>query len=90
MERNKDTIREFVEFWKATEGDVMNLGAIFKELSPVFPRGEIKKLGVIFSQQNKRISHARLLYRASQNNFQSALFKELCAGRPNTLLIAKS
>jgi hypothetical protein len=44
-------------------------------MSPAFPREEIKKLGSIFSQNNKSIISAKLLFRASQHNFQSALFK---------------
>lgn len=59
-------------------------------MSPVFPREQVKKLGAMFSQQNKQITHAKLIFRASQHNFQSALFKETCAGCPNTLMIAKS
>lgn len=69
---------------------MLNLGSIFQETSPVFPKDQIKKLGPIFSQQNKRIAHARLIFRGSQYNFQSALFKDKCQGRPNTLMIAKS
>jgi hypothetical protein len=69
---------------------VLNLGPIFQEMSPIFPKDQIKRLGVMFSQQNKRISHAKLLFRASQHNYQSAVFKEACAGHPNTLMIAKS
>ena len=30
LEKNNDTIKEFLEFWRATEGDTMNLGSIFK------------------------------------------------------------
>ena len=68
----------------------MNLGPIFQEISPVFPRDQVVKLGAIFSQMNKKISQAKLIYRGSQSNFQSASFKEKCEGRSNTLMIAKS
>jgi hypothetical protein len=44
----------------------------------------------MFSQINKRLAKAKLIFRASQYNFQSALFKESCAGRGPTLMIAKS
>lgn len=66
------------------------MGTIFKEMSPVFSKEEIKKIGIMFSQINKRLASAKLLFRASQYNFQSALFKEHCAGKGPTLMIAKS
>ena len=90
LERNSKIISEYLEYWKSTEGDALNLGNVFEEMSRVFPKDQKKKLGVMFSQQNKKIAHAKLLFRASQQNFQSSVFKEICAGRPNTLMIAKS
>ena len=66
------------------------MGNIFKEMSPVFQKEEVKKVGAMFSQINKRLSSARLLFRASAYNFQSALFKEHCVGKGPTLMIAKS
>jgi hypothetical protein len=30
LERNNEIVREYLEFWRATEGDSLNLGAIFK------------------------------------------------------------
>jgi hypothetical protein len=44
----------------------------------------------MFSHLNKKIGQAKLLYRGSQSNFQSSVFKDKCEGRPNTLMIAKS
>ena len=63
---------------------------MFQESSSVFSRSELSKLGVIFSQQNKRIASTKLIFRASQHNFQSTVFKEHCAGHGPTLLLVKS
>ena len=63
---------------------------LIQEASPVFSRSELSKLGTIFSQQNKRIASTKLLFRASQYNFQSSLFKQHCEGQAHTLLLVKS
>ena len=44
----------------------------------------------MFSQTDKRVVSARLIFRASEHNFLSSAFKDHCAGHAPTLMIAKS
>jgi hypothetical protein len=90
LQRNRSIVKEYLEFWKTSSTAELSLGSIFKDASPVFPKDDLKKVGLMFSQINKRLSSARLLFRASQHNFQSAIFKEQCVGRAPTLMLAKS
>lgn len=90
LERNAGIIKENIEYWRTSSSGELNMANIFKEMSPAFSKDEIKKVGIMFSQINKRLVSARLLFRASQHNFQSALFKDACVGRAPTLMIAKS
>lgn len=76
-------------FWK-NFGNELNLASIFRDISPVFPKDQVKKIGAILAQTNKSVVSATLLFRASEHNFLSSAFKEICAGRKNTFLIAKS
>ena len=68
----------------------MDLTGIFKEVSEHFPKEEIKNLGNICSRADLKITSARLIFRASEHNFQSASFKDHCVGKAPTLLLAKS
>ena len=90
LERNAGIIKDNIEYWRTSSSGELNMANIFKEMSPAFNKDEIKKVGIMFSQINKRLVSARLLFRASQHNFQSALFKDTCVGRAPTLMIAKS
>lgn len=90
LQRNRSIVKEYLEYWKTSSTGELNMGNIFKDASPVFPKDDLKKVGLMFFQINKRLSSARLLFRASQHNFQSAIFKEQCVGRAPTLMLAKS
>lgn len=38
----------------------------------------MKKLGTIFADADKKVTGAKLVFRASSHNFQSASFKDYC------------
>lgn len=79
----------FVSIWKNYGNDLI-VENVFKDASNVFQKEELKRIGSILSQANKSIVTAKLIFRASDHNFQSTAFKEMCAGHGNTLMIAKS
>ena len=89
IKRYKPKLDEFVSIWK-TYGNEVVIDNIFKDASAAFGKAELKKIGSILSQASKQVISAKLLFRASDHNFQSTAFKEICAGHDNTLLIVKS
>jgi hypothetical protein len=38
LQKHKDVLGEYLPFWKFTEGSELNMGSIFKEVSPVFSK----------------------------------------------------
>lgn len=47
-------------------------------------------MGSLFAQMDIKISFAKMIFKASDHNFQSASFKNHCVDKSPTLLIAKS
>jgi hypothetical protein len=44
----------------------------------------------LITQNEVKVISAKLIFRASEHNFQSASFKDYCVGKAPTLLLAKS
>ena len=74
IKRYKGTLDNFVSIWKNYGNDLI-VESIFKDASSVFQKEELKRIGSILSQANKSIVTAKLIFRASDHNFQSTAFK---------------
>ena len=44
----------------------------------------------IFDDEKKKIVNFKLLFRASEHNFEAKAFHEYCDGKPQTILLVKT